>query len=275
MNGKELERLWSEGDAPERYARLLCDGKAVWTRWRGPDKVVALSDAPWRAPVDVGPMALQSLETSRFLAPAEPTKIVGLALNFKSLVGSMESYPDPLVFLKGLNSLAGYEESIAVPPPENRSWQEVELAMVMGARAKNVSVEQAAECIFGFTVANDVSTTNLAERDHHLAQSKSRDGFCPCGPFLSPGVDTANLEISSFIDGQRKQLGATGDRLLTDSEAIAYISRFMTLEPGDLVLTGTCAGWLETTLVPGCEMEVRIETLGSLRNTARLDQSEG
>lgn len=269
MNVSDLISLWEEGGAPVRYARVDFGCGAYWTLWTGGDNAIRLSCAPWLSPLEGDALTVDELKALRFLAPCEPNKVVGLAHNYKSLVGDLASYPPPLIFLKGANALTGYDSFVPVPDPANlRTWQEVELAMVVGKRAANVVESEAGEIIFGFTIANDVSCENLDGRDHHLAQSKSRDGFCPCGPFLVPGVDTGNLSISSSVNDMVKQAGSTADRLITDLEAVAYVSQFMTLEPGDLIITGTCDGWKNTTLVPGCRMEVSIEGLGTLRNRA-------
>lgn len=266
MNIQELSRIWQESDAPIRYARINLNSKILWTRWRGLDAIDFLSGPPWKCQEVQTTLNVSALDGCLFLAPCEPTKVVGLAHNYKSLVGEMESYTPPLLFLKSNNALAGYGETVTIPPGESRSWLEVELSMVIGRRACNLKPDEGLSHVFGFTVANDMTTENLAGRDHHLAQSKSRNGFCPCGPFLVPGVASDDLKITSNIDGEQKQEGRTADRLLTDAEAIAYVSQYLTLEPGDLVITGTCDGWKTATLTPGCTMEVSVENIGTLRN---------
>jgi len=266
--------MWRETDASVCYARINLDDKELWTRWRGLDAIDFLATAPWCGQLVLCTREVTALIGCHFLAPCDPTKVVGLAHNYRSLVGDMEAYPPPLIFLKSKNSLAGYGEIVAIPPSDNRSWLEVELAFVVGKRARNIKAEDGSDYIFGFTVANDMTTENLASRDHHLAQSKSLDGFCPCGPFLVPGVASGNLKITSHIDGERKQEGSTADRLLTDEEIIAYVSQYLTLEPGDLVITGTCGGWETTTLTPGCLMQVGVEKVGILRNPV-LKQNNG
>ncbi len=266
MNIEELERIWNETEAPVGFARIDLNGKVCWTRWRGLDAIDFLTTSPWERQEVWSSRDVDALRGCRFLAPCEPTKVVGLAHNYKSLVGELQSYPPPLLFLKGNNALVGYGETVTIPPVESRSWLEVELAMVVGKRASNITAEEGLDHVFGFTVANDITTDNLAGRDHHLVQSKSRDGFCPCGPFLVPGVESGALKITSSIDGQQKQKGYTTDRLLADGEAIAYVSQYLTLERGDLVITGTCNGWKTATLTPGCAMEVSVETIGTLRN---------
>ena len=270
MNLQELERIWYEVNAPIRFARISLNNKEFWTLWRGLDSIEFLTSSPWESQKFWACHNVKSLVGCRFLAPCEPTKIVCLAHNYKSLIGDMKEYPLPLIFLKSVNALAGYCDTIFIPPSDNRTWQEVELGMVVSKRARNVSVKKALEHMFGYTVANDISTENLASRDHHLAQSKSLDGFCPCGPFLMPDVNTSEIRITSSVNNVQKQDGSTADRLFTDAETISYISQFMTLEPGDLLLTGTCSGWKETTLLSGDFMEVSIEGIGSLRNDCQV-----
>ena len=267
IDNKQIENLWKEsGNILPKFAKLVIDETTVWTHWHDPDHIDILESPPWVDDKIVSTTKVSDLDEIQILPPCEPTKIVGLALNYKGLVGSQNEYPSPLIFLKSPNALIGYNEPLPCPPSESRTWLEVELAMVIGRKAQNVPVENALEYVCGFTIANDITTENIENRDHHLAYSKSQDGFCPLGPFLIPNIETDDLQISSWVDQSLKQSSGTSDRILNDAETIAYITRHFTLMPGDVVMTGSCDGWREATITPGCIMKLSIENIGILRN---------
>ena len=129
-----------------------------------------------------------------------------------------------------------------------------------------MSPEQSADYILGYTCGNDLTSVNIHDRDHHLARSKALDQFCPLGPTLVTDLDTSNLEISSFINGERTQHNYTGDRILNDFETIAMVSNYITLNPGDVILTGTPVGAMESVVKPGDTMDIDIEGIGRLSN---------
>ena len=252
--------------ADRSHALLKLNGKPQWSTWHK-DGIDLIDGPPWQNPV-----VLQSssdhtaLNIEAFLPPCGNNKVVGLAFNYKSLVGSRGQYEEPLVFLKGANALTGHASGIPMPVSKGRCWIEVELAIVLGRQARHVNVTEAAACIAGFTIANDITTDNIQGRDHHLALSKSQDGFCPLGPWLVPDLDTANLNIKAFVDGNQVQRGNTADRVCGDAQAVALASRYFSLEAGDVIVTGTCSGWEGATFSAGAQIAVEIEGLGTLEN---------
>lgn len=202
----------------------------------------------------------------RVLAPCLPSKVVALAYNYKDLVGERASFDEPLMFLKPPTAVIGPGQAIRVPAGIDMVWAEVELAFVVKKRAKDVAPEHAADHILGYTIANDVTAQNVCGRDWHLARSKGLDTFCPVGPVLETELDTQALELSTTINGVVTQHSTTAQRILDDARTLSLVSRFITLEPGDLVLTGTPAGALDSRVRPGDVVTVRVAGLGELTN---------
>jgi 2-keto-4-pentenoate hydratase/2-oxohepta-3-ene-1,7-dioic acid hydratase in catechol pathway len=147
---------------------------------------------------------------------------------------------------------------------------------VIGLRARGLRDAAAArDHVFGLTIGNDVTALNVLGRDWHLARSKSLDGFCPLGPELVRGLDDADRAMSTKIGGRITQSSTTANRVLGTLEAVALVSRMMTLEPGDLVLTGTPLGGRQSLIRPGDLVELAIDGLGVLANPVELERDHG
>ena len=202
----------------------------------------------------------------QLLPPCQPATVVALAYNYKDLVGVREQYDEPLIFIKSPSTVIDDRTAIQRPTWARRVWVEVELAYVLRAPAFCVSREEASRSILGFTVANDVTAENVHARDHHLARSKSLETFCPVGRFLHTETETASLPMTTRINGRVTQQGTTANRILDDLDALVLISRLMRLQPGDLVLTGTPAGAMDSLVQPGDDVTLEIEGIGCLRN---------
>lgn len=198
------------------------------------------------------------------LPPCGSSKVLGLAFNYKSLTGEHAIQQEPLFFYKSVTGLIGSGHAVTIPSFVEKVWVEVELALVIGKRGSNILPKQVADHVLGYTIGNDITASNLYGRDHHLARSKGLDGFCPLGPALFLGMPPSNLQIRTTINGNVTQQGSTNDRILGDIESVALLSKYVTLEPGDVILTGTCAGAMESLVVPGDEVELSIEGLGVL-----------
>lgn len=194
------------------------------------------------------------------LPPADPTRVVALAKNRKSADN------DPLVFLKTPSSVVSNSEPIQLPEERRKAWSEVELAVTIGRTAKNVSVSEAADYIRGYTIANDVTMKNPTGRDLHLARAKALDSFCPVGPHMVTDLNTADLEVKTYVNGEVTLQSSTKQRMMDEEEAIAEISSLMTLKPGDIVLTGAPASPRDSVINPGDVTTVEIEELGQLTN---------
>lgn len=224
--------------------------------------VFALEGNPYDRPAPGNRVG--EIDRLKLLPPCEPSKIVALALNYTDMLGDRPAGKEPLIFFKPPTSLIGPGEPIEIPPGFNDVWVETELAFVVKQKARNVPQEAARACILGYTIANDVTARNIEGRDWHLARSKGPDTFCPVGPHLDTELDPSALAITTEINGRVTQRSTTANRIVADAEALSLISKFMTLMPGDLVLTGTPAGAFESLIKPGDIVRSSIEGLGDL-----------
>ena len=203
------------------------------------------------------------------LAPVVPSKVVALAYNYKDLIGEQDIYDEPLIFLKTGASVIGNNDHIILPESDKPAWTEVELAIVISRKCSNIPIEEAQNYILGYTIGNDVTIKNVSGRDHHLARSKACDTFCPLGPFIETDIDTSNLALRNTINGKLFQESNTANRILGDAEAVHLVSRFITLLPGDVILTGTPAGAEQSIIKDGDKVTVSIDHLSQLTNTVK------
>jgi 2-keto-4-pentenoate hydratase/2-oxohepta-3-ene-1,7-dioic acid hydratase in catechol pathway len=220
------------------------------------------------AMVSFGPCKYDQL---RVLLPATPTRVVALAHNYRDLVDEDADEIEPLVFLKTPSSVIGPGDEIQIPA-ETDTWAEVELAFVVDREARHVSPDEAPGYIRGYTVANDVTTESIQNRNWHLPRSKARETFCPVGPHLVTDVDTSDLAMRTRINDTYTQESTTRNQLYDEAEALALVSSLMTLEAGDLVLTGTPAGATSSIIESGDTVTVDIEALGALENPVGLSK---
>jgi len=203
-------------------------------------------------------------------------KIVCVGLNYVDHAREVDlELPDhPLLFAKWPNAVIGDGDAIVVPPGVDHVDYEAELAAVIGARVKGVSVENALEAVEGYTCLNDVSARKLQFADSQWTWGKSLDTFCPIGPRVVPRDevgDPQSLRVACRVNGETLQDGTTADMIFSVAELVAYVSSLVTLDAGDVIATGTPPGvalgsatphWL----VPGDVVEVEIERVGVLRN---------
>ena len=211
---------------------------------------------------------VSSLAGVRVLAPCTPTKIVAVGVNYLSHAEEMGTQlpQEPLLFLKPPSSVVGHRSSIMYPSHLSaRVEYEGELALVIGQRVRAVTPERALECLLGYTCANDVTARDLQRRDSQWARAKGFDTFCPLGPVISTDVDPASLVIRTRLNGELRQQASTGEMIFPVGRLLSAISAVMTLEPGDVVLTGTPTGVGE--LQVGDVVEVEIEGIGTLTNS--------
>ena len=204
-----------------------------------------------------------------------PGKIVCVGLNYRDHAEEqgVELPSAPLLFAKWPNALIGPGEPIVIPPVVTKCDYEAELGVVIGERVKNVSREDARAVVRGYVCANDVSARDLQFADGQWSRGKSPDTFCPVGP-LVPAADIPNphdLRIQATVSGEVLQDSSTANLIFGVDEIISYASQTMTLEPGDLILTGTPAGVgvfrdPQRLLRPGDEVTITIEAIGSLTN---------
>ena len=204
---------------------------------------------------------------ARLLPPCSPTKIVCVGRNYAEHAKEMgnEVPAEPTIFLKPPSSLIASGDAIVYPRLTQRLDYEGELGVVIGRRARNVKSADAAAYILGYTLVNDVTARDLQRKDGQWTRGKGFDTFCPVGPCIVPRdeVDLKSLRVRTFVDGEKKQDAAITEMIFSVDDIIAYISAFMTLEPGDLIATGTPSG--VGPLQPGSHVRVEIEGIGVWR----------
>lgn len=210
----------------------------------------------------------------RLLAPVKPSKIVCVGLNYHAHVAEShtadEAPAEPLLFFKPPSSIIGPGESIEIPPSSSQVEFEGELAVVISRQIRQVSPIEAEEAIYGITCANDVTARDFQRSDKQWARAKGFDTFCPVGPWVCVGEDFAGLQLETLVDMELRQRTSVDDMIFSPPALVSFISSIMTLEPGDLILTGTPAG--VGPLQPGNQVEVRIANIGSLVNDVRAAQ---
>jgi 2-keto-4-pentenoate hydratase/2-oxohepta-3-ene-1,7-dioic acid hydratase in catechol pathway len=206
------------------------------------------------------------LNEVRLLAPCLPSKIVALGVNYHSHGEEMgHRIPaEPLLFIKPSTAVIGPEEAIVYPEMSARVDYEGELGIVIGRRASHVAEAGAKNYILGYTCCNDVTARDLQARDKQWTRSKSFDTFAPIGPWIETELDPYNLRLETRLNGEVKQRTSAGDLIFGAFELVSFISRVMTLLPGDVIATGTPSGI--GPMQPGDRVEVIIEGIGTLRN---------
>lgn len=202
----------------------------------------------------------------QLLPPAAPTKIVAVGRNYAEHAKELGNVApeEPILFLKPPSGLLPHGGTIVRPAVSERVDFEGELALVVGKRGRNVPAAQWRDYIRGFTCANDVTARDLQRKDVQFTRGKGFDTFCPLGPCLETDLDPANLRLITRVNGEVRQDGKTSDMVFGCAVLIEYISSVMTLEPGDVILTGTPSG--VGPLQAGDVVEVEIEGIGTLRN---------
>ena len=243
----------------KKFARFYSDGNTFWALVEGSNGYKVINSIYNQSlKIDQQPININEL---KILAPFEGNKVIGLGYNYKGLVGERSHYDEPLIFLKSPDSVISHKADVIYPEYCNKIWIETELTIVIGKRGKNISLDQANDYILGYTCGNDITAENIYDRDWHLAISKGLDTFAPIGPYLVQDIDTRDLKILSTINGRVTQQSMTGDRILNDQECIALVSKYFTLNPGDVIMTGTPAGARDAVVYPGDEVTLSGEVV--------------
>jgi 2-keto-4-pentenoate hydratase/2-oxohepta-3-ene-1,7-dioic acid hydratase in catechol pathway len=234
-----------------RFARL--DGSRAF----------ALSDAPWRGGRETG--ETWAWNEADLGCPVQPSKIVCIGRNYAAHARELghEIPSEPLIFLKPPSALAGPGDAVRLPPESVRVEHEAELAVVLGKRAKSVAKADALSHVLGYSCACDVTARDLQKKDVQFTRAKGFDTFCPVGPWIETELDPAAAQVRCRVDGKTRQDGPTSQMIFDVPTVIAYVSRMMTLEPGDVILTGTPEG--VGPLVAGNALEVEISGVGVLK----------
>jgi 2-keto-4-pentenoate hydratase/2-oxohepta-3-ene-1,7-dioic acid hydratase in catechol pathway len=251
-------------------ARYRIDGAVHHGRLDG-DSFVRLGDAPWRS------LEETSIRDARaaveLIAPLDPGKIVCVGLNYRAHVSESvtkvattdDGVPqEPLLFLKPPSAVIGPGAAVRLPHGVTRMDPEAEMAVVIGKRARRVSEADALDHVLGLVCANDVSARNYQRQDGQWTRAKGFDTFAPLGPWIAIGLDPRGRAVECRVNGEVRQRGDTRDLLFPVPFLIRHISAIMTLEPGDVILTGTPAG--VAPVQPGDVIEVEVEGVGVLQN---------
>jgi 2-keto-4-pentenoate hydratase/2-oxohepta-3-ene-1,7-dioic acid hydratase in catechol pathway len=230
------------------------------------DLLMVLDGAPWTSPRDTGERL--AWQGARFLVPCLPSKIVCVGLNYALHVAESQTAStapeEPMLFFKPPSALIGPGEAIVLPAGAGRVDHEVEMALVVGTRLHRASVLEARRAIFGVTALNDVSARVYQKKDGQWGRAKGFDTFCPLGPGIAVGIDPDQLGLRARVNGVLRQDGHTRDLLVKSAELLSFVSGVMTLEPGDILSTGTPAGI--GPLSPGDTVEIEVEGVGTLGN---------
>jgi 2-keto-4-pentenoate hydratase/2-oxohepta-3-ene-1,7-dioic acid hydratase in catechol pathway len=236
------------------------------------ENIVEISSSPW------GQWSRGSrssrLADVRLLAPVEPSKIVCIGRNYAAHAAELgnEVPKEPLMFLKPTSSIIGPEEAIVLTRYSQRVEHEGELALVIGRRCSQLSdAEDALSFVLGYTCLNDVTARDLQKSDVQFTRAKGFDTFCPVGPHIETALDPANALIETRVNGELRQSGMTSLMIYPPAFLVRWISRMMTLMPGDIIATGTPAG--VGPLVAGDTVEVSVAGVGVLRNPVHAPQA--
>lgn len=202
--------------------------------------------------------------------PVIPGKIIGVGRNYVEHANEQGvEVPDiPIIFFKPPSSVIGPFESIVIPPQSSEVVHEAELGIVMGKRGRWITPDEVFGYILGYTIGNDVTARDLQRRDNQWTRAKGFDTFCCLGPWIETEMDAADALITCRVNGELRQMASTREMVFSIPQLIAYISSVMTLEPGDVILTGTPAG--SASLKAGDRVEISIDGLGTLSNSVAM-----
>jgi 2-keto-4-pentenoate hydratase/2-oxohepta-3-ene-1,7-dioic acid hydratase in catechol pathway len=267
-----------EHEGRHRVAVEADDGWTALAAPAGGDLRALIAAGPDGLAASVASRDGTPLEGARPVAPLRPGKIVAIGLNYMDHIreAGVEPPPRPLVFAKFPSSVIGPEDHVVVDPDltQRVDW-EVELAAVIGRRMRHVGEAAALEHVFGYTVADDVSARDLQFSDGQWVRAKSLDTFCPLGPVIVTADelgDPQHLRLSTAVNGEVVQDSNTAEMVFGVAQLLSFCSRSFTLEPGDVVLTGTpwgCGEFMQPprSLRPGDVVECEVERIGRLRNS--------
>lgn len=231
------------------------------------DRVTALEGDPY-GNIKTGNL-VYPLGQLKILAPCSPTKVVCVGLNYRDHAEELGlAIPEePVLFIKPSTTLIGHGEDIVYPSSSKQVDYEAELAVVIGRTCRKVRAVDAREYILGYTCGNDVTARDLQRKDGQWTRAKSFDTFLPLGPYIVSDLDPAALFVSLRLNGELRQRSSTSGQIFSVPELVSFISGIMTLNPGDVILTGTPGGIGPVAM--GDKIEVEIEGIGTLTNGVR------
>jgi len=244
-----------------RYTRLSVDADKRWARLEGA-RAILLDAAPWHGGRETD--EILNADANAVACPVEPRTIFGIGKNYRAHAAEMNGAvpAEPLVFTKAVASLVPPGGTVILPKESARVDYEAELGVVIGATCRRVSVERAAEFVFGYTALCDVTARDFQAKDGQWTRAKGYDTFCPVGPVIVRGIDPAKLSITLRRNGRLCQNASTADMVFDVPHLVSFISSFTTLAPGDLIATGTPEG--VGPLEGGDHVEISISHIGEL-----------
>jgi 2-keto-4-pentenoate hydratase/2-oxohepta-3-ene-1,7-dioic acid hydratase in catechol pathway len=246
----------------QRYVRFEVDGRTSYGLLQGEEIQVIRGNLFGQHHVT---SARVDLSEVRLLAPVDPSKVIAVGLNYQSHLGERAPAEYPGLFAKYPTSLVGPEGEIVRPADSRNLHYEGEMVIVMGRTAKNVPVSEAGDYIFGVTAGNDISERDWQGADLQWFRAKGSDTFGPVGPVVVTGLDYDDLLLETRVNGETRQSERTRDLLFDVNTIVSYVSRYVTLYPGDIIFTGTPGS--TQAMEPGDVVEVELEGVGILRNT--------
>lgn len=247
-----------------KIARFSIDGKEKYGIVNG-NTIQAIEDGLFRS-INTTDQYFK-LKDVTLLSPCKPTKIVAMGLNYHQHAAElgMAIPQSPLTFMKPSTAVIGTGENIVYPASSHQVDYEGELAVVIKKAAWRVSIEDAPKYILGYTCFNDVTARDLQAQDSQWTRAKGFNTFAAVGPWIETELDPSDITVETYLNGKRKQRGSTSDLIYSVAEIINFISHVMTLLPGDIIATGTPSG--VGPMYPGDVVEVRIKSIGTLKNT--------
>lgn len=253
-----------------RYVRYAHDGRTSYGILED-GFVHELNGDLFETPVRTG--RVLALDRLRLLAPSTPSKVIAVGRNYKSHLGERPPAEYPGLFAKYPTSIVGHDAEIIMPSDAYNLHYEGEMVVVIGREARNVSTDDARDYVFGVTAGNDVSERDWQQNDLQWLRAKASDTFGPIGPAIVTGLDYDDLLLETRVNGEVRQSQRTRDLIFSVAEIVSYVSRYVTLLPGDLIFTGTPG--TTARLEPGDVVEVELQGVGVLRNTvARRPSSD-
>jgi 2-keto-4-pentenoate hydratase/2-oxohepta-3-ene-1,7-dioic acid hydratase in catechol pathway len=249
------------------FGGFISNGNLVYGEVRG-DAVHILARPYWLGLEFTGAVVpLRNLEID---LPVAPSKVIAVGLNYADHIKEMQRTPlgTPLIWFKAPSSLLAHGGTIEIAFPEHQTDFEVELGIVLGTAAKNVSVERALEHVYGYTIAEDISDRDLQKSEKQFGRCKSFDTYTPVGPFVHTDLEASDLPITLRQNGKVKQQARTSQMIYSVAEIVSFASQSITLAPGDLILTGTPSG--VGPIRSDDEIEARIGEWPPLRNSVAL-----
>jgi 2-keto-4-pentenoate hydratase/2-oxohepta-3-ene-1,7-dioic acid hydratase in catechol pathway len=251
-------------------ARIDDSGQVVYGRVDG-DIFQPLTGSPFEREVDSLEAVGDALPLAavKLLAPCQPGKILAIGRNYAEHAAEhgVAVPTEPLLFLKPPSAVIGPGDAIILPALSQRVEHESELVVVIGRRARHLQAAEALRCVLGYTCGNDVTARDLQRRDGQWSRAKGFDTFCPLGPWIETDMDPTDQWVRCKVNGQPRQEGHTRELVFGIDQLLAYASAVMTLEPGDILMTGTPAG--VGPLAHGDSVEVSVSGIGQLVNPVR------